>query len=324
MAMRPKMIDVVLRSTRAETADIRSFVLEREDGKALPPFTAGAHVDVEPVPGLIRQYSLLGNPNETQFYRIAVKREARSRGGSIAMHSALINGTRLQISAPKNNFALSPTSGRRLLLAGGIGVTPLLSMAHALHDEGADFELHYFIRTSDDLAFQNIFANVEWTKRTLFHFGVIPPALTDLLGIILATRQQDDQIYMCGPSGFMDLISDVALAKNWPSAQIFSEHFSSSPSVLSADGDSFVVRLLSSNQEFVVPSERTIVDVLRDNGIEVVTNCEQGVCGTCVTRCVEGEPDHHDMYLTDDERNIQHLFAPCVSRATSKLLVLDL
>lgn len=317
-------MEVVVRNIRAETPDIRSFVLERPDRGPLPPFQAGAHVDVEPVPGLVRQYSLVGNPADRSRYLIGVKKEPQSRGGSSAMHSTVCEGSKLRISQPKNNFALKQTSGRRLLLAGGIGVTPLLSMAQVLHDEKAPFELHYLTRTNNDLAFQRFLSHVAWEKHVFYHFGLVPPALTDFLHTLLKGPGDDDQIYMCGPMPFMDAIRETALAENWSEGQIFFEHFSAAPKALPSDGDSFVIRLQKSERELVVPADKSIIEILHEEGIEVMTSCEQGICGTCVTRCLEGDPDHRDMYLTDEEREEERLFTPCVSRANSKLLVIDL
>lgn len=319
-------IEVVVREIRVESPDVRSFVLDHPEGAALPAYSAGAHIEVEPVPGLVRQYSLLGDPAEAGPYRIGVKREPQSRGGSVAMHSALRVGSRLRIGLPRNNFALMPPSsgGRRLLLAGGIGVTPLLSMAAALYREGADFDLHYFVRTGADLAFQGVISDSGWGDRTFFHLGLEPRELAEFLPVLLEGPGPGDQIYMCGPPGFMDLVREVAEPAGWPAERIFCEHFIGPPTTLPVEGDSFVVRLASSDRDYVVPADKSIVDVLRDAGVEVITNCEQGICGTCVTRCLEGEPDHRDLYLTDEEHEGEHLFAPCVSRAKSRLLVLDL
>lgn len=316
--------DVIVRDIRNETPDIRSFVLERPDGGLLPPFEAGAHVDVEPLPGLVRQYSLVGSPSDRTCYLIGVKKEPQSRGGSSAMHSVVKVGSTITISKPKNNFALKATAGRRILLAGGIGVTPLLSMAQALHEERHGFELHYFTRTNGDMAFETLLSAAPWRSRVMFHFGVVPPVLNEFLQTLLAGSAVEDQIYMCGPAPFMDVVRDVALSTGWSEDRIFFEHFSAAPPELPLEGDSFFLRLKSNDREFLVPPDKTIVEVLREAGLEVTTSCEQGICGTCVTRCLEGEPDHRDMFLTDEEREDERLFTPCVSRALSKLLVLDM
>ncbi|MDF2371537.1 MAG: PDR/VanB family oxidoreductase [Rhizobiaceae bacterium] len=324
MAGPQEQIEVIVRHIAVETQDIRSFVLERADRNLLPAFRPGAHIDVEPVPGLIRQYSLVGSPADRTQYMIGVKKEPRSRGGSSAMHGALQEGSLLKISPPKNNFALDDTCGRCLLLAGGIGVTPLLSMAQSLALRGEKFELHYFVRTSADLAFSMLLSAPQMKPHVFFHFGLVPPALNDFLQILLREAACDDQIYMCGPTAFMESIRVAAADEDWSQDRIFHEHFSAAPSPLPLEGDSFVLRLLASDLELVVPPDRSIVEVMRDAGIEIATNCEQGICGTCVARMVEGDPDHRDMYLTDEEHDNEQLFAPCVSRAKSRLLVLDL
>lgn len=317
-------IEVVVKSVRTETPEINSFVLALPDGGDLPAFEPGAHIDVEPVPGLVRQYSLAGDPGCRAHYLLGVKKEPFSRGGSSAMHGAIHEGSVLKISPPKNHFTLQPSAGRRLLLGGGIGITPLLSMAAALHRQGAEFQLHYFIRSNNDLAFRALFAEAGWTGRVVYHFGLVPPVLTDLLGDLLTAPGDQDHIYMCGPSPFMDTIRDVAQRAGWQDDHILCEHFSATPPQLSPEGDAFALRLASDGRELLVPSDKTIIEVLRENGVQIETSCEQGICGTCVTRCLEGDPDHRDLYLTDEERETERLFTPCVSRAKSKYLVLDI
>lgn len=316
-------LSLLVRRVRDETPDIRSFVLESPSGEPLPEYKPGAHVDVEPVPGMIRQYSLAGDATDRNRYLLGVKRDVASRGGSSAMHSLIREGATLRISQPKNNFTLTDTEGRRLLLAGGIGITPLLSMAAALHGQDAPFELHYFIRSNDDLAFKSLLAEAPWAAKVSIHLGLVPPALNDFLDVLLDRPNPNDQIYMCGPGPFMDVICDTAVTAGWNSASVFYELFSAAPPEVPLDGADFIVRLNSTGEEFVVSPEQSIVDVLRDGGHEIETSCEQGICGTCVTRCLEGDPDHHDMYLSDQEHDEERLFTPCVSRAKTKYLVID-
>lgn len=199
MTASSRNIEVVVKAIKAETPEIKSFVLALPDGGDLPAFAPGAHVDVEPVPGLVRQYSLAGDPGCRSHYLLGVKKEPFSRGGSSAMHGAIHEGSTLKISAPKNHFTLHPTTGRRLLLGGGIGITPLLSMAAALEREGAEFNLHYFIRTNNDLAFRALFADAGWSRRVTYHMGLVPPVLNELFADLLAAPAPQDHIYMCGP-----------------------------------------------------------------------------------------------------------------------------
>lgn len=316
-------LEVVVRHVRSETSEVRSFVLEPKADESLPPFEAGAHLDVFPVPGVTRQYSLVNDPSDGRRYVIGVKREQNGRGGSSAMHTALQEGSTIRVSRPKNNFGLRQNAGRSILLAGGIGVTPLLSMSQALSARGADFYLHYFARTNGELPFRRLIAESAWSKRVAYHFGLVPPLLNEVLEEILRGPGPDDVIYLCGPSPFMDVVKSSAEALDWSPESIVLEHFSAEPPKLSPGADEFVVRLAKRGMEFVVPSDKTIIDVLREAGVEVKTSCEQGVCGTCVTPVLEGEPEHNDLYLSDEEHE-SGLMTPCVSRSRSKLLVLDI
>ncbi|HEU5096023.1 MAG TPA: PDR/VanB family oxidoreductase [Reyranella sp.] len=317
-------LDVLVRQIRAETSEIRSFVLEAHPGQSLPPFEAGAHIDVFPMPGFCRQYSLVNDPADRSRYVLGVKREQNGRGGSSAMHSQLSEGSHLRISGPRNNFSLHGNRGRSLLLAGGIGVTPLLSMAQALAARGADFQLHYFARSNQELAFRDLITESSWTDRVFYHFGLVPPLLNDVLDEILHAPGADDRVYLCGPNPFMDVVRSGAETAGWPAKSVVLEHFSAEPPKLVPGEGEFVVRLAKRGIELVVPSDKPIIQVLREAGIEIKTSCEQGVCGTCLTTVLEGEPEHNDLYLSDEERESGQLMTPCVSRAKSKFLVLDI
>ena len=316
-------IDVVVRKIDQETSLIRSFVLEPKPGQTLPEFEPGAHIDVFLVPGVIRNYSLVNDPSDRSRYVLGVKREINGRGGSITMHQ-LKDGDTLTISHPKSNFALRKASGRNFLLAGGIGVTPLLSMAQALSRQGKGFEFHYFTSSREERAFCNLINGADWARNVAYHYGVVSPALDDLLEEILGPWTEDDTVYLCGPETFMDAICQVADKLGWPNATVVLERFSATPVELGPDSAEFVLRLAKQDIDLIVPPEKTIVEVLQDAGIDIPTNCEQGICGTCLTSVREGEPEHHDMYLTDEEHASGKIMTPCVSRSKSKLLVLDL
>ncbi len=317
-------LEVIVRQIRSETSEVRSFVLELASGEPLPQFKAGAHVDVFPIPGLSRQYSLVNDAADCSQYVLGVKREPNSRGGSSAMHGNLQEGSRLRISRPKNNFALRENKGRNILLAGGIGVTPLLSMSQALFRRDADFHLHYFVRSNSEMAFRDLITGSEWSSRVNHHFGLVPPLLNDVLEEILRAPNTDDLVYLCGPGPFMDVVRSCATSAGWTKDQIVLEHFSAEPPKLEAGADEFVVRLARRGVELIVPSDKSIIEVLREAGIEVQTSCEQGVCGTCVTPVLEGELLHNDLYLSDDEHEEGRLMTLCVSRCKSKLLILDI
>lgn len=324
MEGQPDGLDVFVSRVHAETSEVRRFELEPVDGAELPRFDAGAHIDVFPLPGYCRQYSLLNDPNETGRYVIGVKRETNGRGGSSAMHSQLREGSRVRIGGPRNSFRLQDNTGRNILLAGGIGVTPLLSMCHALASSGGSFNLHYFVRSNQEVAFTDIINSADWAHNVYHHFGLVPPLLNEVLDEILGTPTPDDRIYLCGPTPFMDVVRSVAGARGWPDDHVILEHFSAERPKLVPGADEFVVRLARSGVELVVPSDKPIIDVLREAGINIKTSCEQGVCGTCVTSVLEGEPEHHDLYLSHEEQERGDVMTPCVSRARSRFLVLDI
>jgi vanillate O-demethylase ferredoxin subunit len=305
-----------------EAIDVRSFELRSAGPEALPPFTAGAHIDVHLAPGLIRQYSLWNSPAERDVYRIAVKRELQSRGGSSAMHDTIRAGDTLQISAPRNNFGIVRGDGPVLLLAGGIGITPLLSMAHALRDAGRPYALHYFTRSPAHAAFYDRLSGPDFHGMSHRHHENDPDQLRKLLSTLLRERAQDAELYVCGPRPFMDLVQSVAAA-NWPTNAVHREYFGADPT-LTADGREFRLRLARSGRSTVVGAGQSIITSLAALGVEVPTSCEQGVCGTCLTAVLEGVPDHRDDYLTDDEKKVGNVMCLCVSRALSDELVLDI
>jgi vanillate O-demethylase ferredoxin subunit len=311
----------VVKKTR-EADDIVSFELARADGAPLPAFSAGSHIDVQVPGGPIRQYSLCNASTEQHRYRIAVLRDAASRGGSVAMHDAVHEGDEIHISEPRNHFPLQH-AGHSLLFAGGIGVTPLLCMAERLAQIGADFMLHYCTRSAERTAFREYIGASRFSSRVQFHFDAGPPAQKMDLDTIIAAPAPDTQIYVCGPGGFIDHVVGTAKARGWPSQQIHLEYFSGAVQDTSGDG-SFEVRIASTGKSYAVAPDKTIIEVLKENGIEILTSCEQGVCGTCITRVLEGEPDHRDLYFTDEEHAKNDQFTPCCSRAKSPTLVLDL
>ncbi|WP_417586955.1 PDR/VanB family oxidoreductase [Pararhodobacter oceanensis] len=315
--------DVRIRKIRAETSEIRSFELEAVNGQLLPPFQAGAHISVTPFPGVTRHYSLVNDPADRSRYLIGVKRELSGRGGSSAMHTQLQEGGTVRIGTPRNNFALRPEGeGRRLLLAGGIGVTPLLSMAQMLASEGQEFELHYFARSNAEVAFRDLILESDWSHRVAYHYGLGPPLLTEVLQDILSGGGHS--VYLCGPNPFMDVVRHCAETTGWSDDKIILEHFSAEVPVLTPGEGEFVVRLAKSGIELVIPSDRTIIEVMREAGVEIKTSCEQGVCGTCISEVVEGEVEHHDLFLSPEEQDSGRLIMPCVSRCTSRLLVLNI
>ena len=315
-------LSVRISRKQEEALDIASFELVAADGAALPSFTPGAHIDVH-VAGLIRQYSLCNSPEDCGRYLIAVKKEAESRGGSRAMHEDLNEGDLVTIGAPRNNFRLELSAGHTMLLAGGIGVTPMLSMANHLLATGASFELHYFPRSIAHTAFHGLLSSPEFAGKVYFHYALEPERLRASLHKLLWQRPEGGQLYLCGPRPFMDLV-EASAAAGWPPETVHLEYFSADPESLAGRSDAFRVRLARSGGDYAVPAGKSIVQALAEQGVTVATACEQGVCGTCLTGVLEGVPDHRDAYLDDDEKRANDKMLPCVSRAKTPVLVLDL
>jgi len=309
-------------SRRIEEAEgVCSFELVHEDGGALPVFSAGAHIDVHVAPGLIRQYSLSNDPAEQHRYRIAVLREPASRGGSAGMHERVKAGDTLRVSVPRNHFPLSDAP-QSLLLAGGIGVTPILSMARALHAQDKPFQMHYCGRSLSRMAFLEEISGAGFARHVALHADDVPEQKFDAKRV-LAEQAEDTHLYVCGPSGFMDHVLETARREGWREDRLHREYFAGAATALATDG-SFEVRVASTGLTCHVPAGKTVIEVLLAHGLEVPTSCEAGVCGTCLTRVLEGIPDHRDTFLTDRERAANDQFTPCCSRALSPVLVLDL
>lgn len=311
----------VVRKTR-EALDIAGFELAALDGAPLPPFSAGAHIDVHVCDGLVRQYSLCNDPRETHRYLIGVLRDPYSRGGSAAMHGGIHEGDVLRISAPKNHFPLVPAA-RSLLFAGGIGVTPILCMAERLAHAGADFAMHYCSREPARTAFHERILASPFAGQVQFHFDTGAASQKLDLRALIAVPDPDTHLYVCGPGGFIEHVLNTAKGLGWGSAQIHFEYFAAKAQDSSADA-AFEVTIASSGKTFAVPADRSVVAVLADNGIDVPTSCGEGVCGTCITRVLDGVPVHRDAYFTDEEKARNDQFTPCCSRSLSKRLVLDL
>lgn len=318
----PAMLDVVVTARSHEALDIYSYVLTAADGGSLPAFTAGAHVDVHLPGGLIRQYSLCNAPGERNRYQIGVLKDAASRGGSQCMHERIDVGERLRISEPRNHFPLVPEARRSLLFAGGIGITPLLCMAEHLAANGGDFELHYCARSERHAAFLERLGGSVFKGRVVVHFDEMADTHLDAARV-LAAPNSGTHLYVCGPGGFMQHILDTAAAQGWAPGQLHREYFAAAPVGPQATGH-FSVKLASSGQVFDIGPDETVVQVLERHGVDIPVSCEQGVCGTCLTRVLEGEVDHRDLFLTEEEQAANDQFTPCCSRAKSPLLVLDL
>jgi vanillate O-demethylase ferredoxin subunit len=307
-----------------EAADVHGFELADPEGRELPPFTAGAHVDIEIAPGLVRQYSLCNDPRRRDCYQIAVLRETSGRGGSSALIERIEAGDTLKVSEPRNHFGLEPSARRTLLIAGGIGITPILCMAERLAHAGAPFELHYAARSQASAAFIERIGSSAFADRARLYFSEGPKAARLDLDALLADPVPGAHLYVCGPARLIEAALAAAKAKGWPSSRVHREFFAPPEGEDHGPAEAFEVGIASSGQVIAVPADRTATQALAEHGIEVATSCEQGVCGTCVTRVLEGVPDHRDFYLTADEQAANDQMTLCCSRARTRRLVLDL
>jgi vanillate O-demethylase ferredoxin subunit len=321
--MNPASIDVRVERKMQEALDICTFELVDTSGRALPAFSAGSHIDVQLPNGITRQYSLCNDPQESHRYLIGVLKDPATRGGSKAMHELVNVGDTLTISAPRNHFPLAHEAQHSLLLAGGIGVTPILCMAERLAIAGASFEMHYATRSRERTAFYERIGKSAFAPKVQFHFDDGDAAQKLDLAALLAPPKSGTHLYVCGPKGFMDAVLATARANGWPAAQIHYEYFGAEATAKADDG-SFEVRLASSGKVVTVAKDQSVTQALAKAGVEILTSCEQGVCGTCITRVLEGEPDHRDLYFTPEEQARNDQFTPCCSRSKSPLLVLDL
>jgi vanillate O-demethylase ferredoxin subunit len=310
-----------------EVADgIRMFELAPLDGTPLPHYTPGAHIDVHLPAGLVRQYSLCGRPQQGDAYVIAVQNDAASRGGSRAMHALQVGDT-LRIEGPRNHFPLAHDARHSVLLAGGIGITPLLSMAERLAQTQASFELHYCVRNRERAAFLDRLDALHLRGRCTLYTDDAPADARMDFARVVRDPPPGSHLYVCGPSGFMDHALDAAKQAGWVDSHLHREYFSA-PTADTRDNTptahAFTVRLARSGKVVRVSERETVVQALAAHGVGIETSCEQGVCGTCLTRVLAGDPEHRDLYLTDDERARNDQFLPCCSRSRSDELVLDL
>ena len=312
---------LVVCQVRLEAVGINSYELRDPRGCELPPFTAGSHIDVYLHGGLVRQYSLCNPPSERHHYVIAVLKDEAGRGGSRRLHETLHIPDLVKVSIPRNNFELAPGGKRHILIAGGIGITPLKAMAHELDEAGIDFELHYCAKTPKDAAFREEIACLNKGHRVSYHFDGVDPSERLDVTKLLSRYTAGTHVYFCGPSGFM--AACAAASAHWPSGTVHSEHFKAleQPNRPAGDGET-CVEIKSSGQRIEIAPDQSVADALNDAGIEIPTSCLSGLCGTCKIPYLSGEVDHQDVILSDEER--AHYFAACVSRPKSGVVVLDI
>lgn len=322
--MQHATLDVKVLRKRVEAEGIASFELASPDGARLPSFSAGAHIDVFLPNGMVRQYSLCNAAGQDDIYQIAVLRDQNSRGGSVCIHDVVQEGQFLKISEPRNHFPLANGASHSVLIAGGIGVTPILSMAGRLSHAGASFEFHYCTRNRERTAFLTRIEKSLYAQRVQVHFDDGPEDQRfDANSVLRASLAPDAHLYVCGPGGFLDFVLGRAREAGWSGSHLHREYFTAAPVDNSQAGE-FEVEIASTGKVIRILPEQSVVEVLAEHGVEIPVSCEQGVCGTCLTRVLSGEPDHRDMFMTDEEHVRNDQFTPCCSRSKSARLVLDL
>ncbi len=310
-----------VQAIRWQAQGICSYELVDPEGHALEPFEAGAHVDLHLPGGILRSYSLAGDPKDTSHWLLGVLLEPKSRGGSSAMHNKVRVGDLLEVGVARNAFPMASEAKHSILIAGGIGITPLKSMAHALNDAGASFELHYCARSTSHVAFMKELQEVVPQGHLHLHFdGGEPGKGLDIAGL-LKFAEPDTHVYYCGPAGFMSACA--AASAHLPKDAVHCEHFKAPETKpLDLPDGAFEVHLVKSGEVIQVGPDQTIVRAIELTGRRVSTSCLSGLCGACKVDYVAGEVDHRDFILNDEEKT--HCLTVCVSRAKGKTLSLNL
>ena len=294
------------------------LTLARPDGDPVTPWTPGAHLGLLLGPGLERQYSLCGDPGDTSAYQVAVLRVDGGRGGSRYVHDELVEGTAVRARGPRNNFALADAPAYRFI-AGGIGITPIVHMLAEAERRGAEWRLVYGGRTRSSMAFADVLAE-RWPTRV----QLCPEDETGLLDLdaLLTPPSPHTAVHCCGPAPLLDAVEQRCAS--WPQGALHTERFT--PRVPEDEGPdgSFVVELARSGRQLSVPAGRSVLECVEEAGIDVLSSCREGTCGTCETGVLGGVPDHRDSLLTPDERAAADVMFVCVSRCRGDRLVLDL
>lgn len=318
----PPVFQVVVTKRQDLSADVVRFELQSPDGAPLPPFTAGAHVDVVIAPEYQRQYSLAGDPADRTRYVLGVQRERAGRGGSLLMHRVFREGRKIHISPPRNHFPLDEDAPFSVLMGGGIGITPLLTMAHRLHALDHDFALHYSAASRESCGFAAEIEAAPWAAQAQMHFSR-DSGRADL-GALIPPWREGMKLYTCGGERYMEAVFDAARAAGWPDTALAREYFST-PELPDYVNHPFVLELLRSGRRLEVPAERSATDVLAEAGIPVATKCSDGICGVCATgHAGNAEIEHRDFVLSAEERARKVVLCCSRPREAGGVLQVDL
>jgi tetrachlorobenzoquinone reductase len=316
--MSSALLSVRVQSMRFEAQGVLSVELCLADGADLPVFEAGSHIDLHLSNGLVRSYSLLNSPQERHRYVVGVLNDRNSRGGSRYVHEQLRVGTMLSISVPRNNFPVDENAAHSVLVAGGIGITPISCMLHHLRGQGKSAELLYCARSRAEAAFADELLQQPGVSS---HFDADHGAPPDLRAF-LATRPRDAHFYCCGPTPMLNAFEAICAELGLPNVHI--ERFAAAEHVEAVQSDAYVAELARSKKTVTVPAGKSLLDALLDAGLAVDHSCREGVCGACETKVLEGEPEHRDGVLSKNEKASNKTMMVCVSGCKGHRLVLDL
>ena len=314
------LYDVVVKKRHVQGQNVAVLEFESANTQVLPKIEAGSHIDVHLPNGMVRQYSICQDPRHEGVFRLGILKDPESRGGSESAFNDLQDGMHIQVSEPKNLFPLVKAA-HSVLIGGGIGITPLITMAYQLLADGASFELHYCGSSPERAAFVEELQQGELAPFTVFHFKSQGASHREFFESAVKDLNPASHFYTCGPVGFMDWVINLAHSQNFPDAQIHKEYFNVE---VETSGNEFEVVAERSGKTIKVAAEETILQALAREGINIEMSCEQGVCGTCMCDVIEGEPDHRDVYFTDEEKASNEQILVCCSRAKSARLVLDI
>ncbi|MGA7809956.1 PDR/VanB family oxidoreductase [Bradyrhizobium sp.] len=313
---------LVVANKAIEAHNMVSFELIDPDGAELPAFSAGSHIDVTIQDGIVRQYSLCNSRSDRHRYRIGVWKDPNGRGGSRALHETVNVGDTMQVGPPRNRFRVPRNTRRVLLLARGIGVTPMLSIADDLKSQSIPFELHYVFALMSPDAFRGTIDGSNFAADTKYYLEDSRQNQLLDAAAVLAGQPEDTDLFICGADWWLDPIVKTATEKGFSEQRIHVERFTAKLGAAALD-KVFDVKIASTGAVFKIPGDKTIAGFLEENGLKIPTSCEQGLCGTCKVKVLEGEVDHRDKRLSPQQRT-EGFFLACVSRAKGDMLLLDL
>lgn len=315
----PPVFPVRLSRRRDLSDDVMLLEFQRENGEPMPAWEAGAHIDVVVAPEYQRQYSLTGDPAERSRYTLGIQREAQGRGGSLFVHQVFKEGRTVFISEPRNHFPLDETAALSILMAGGVGVTPMIAMAHRLHAIGKEFVLHFSARDRARSGFAEYLQTTPWADNVFLHFSA-ESGRADLDALVPSYRR-GLRLYTCGGVGYMDAVFAMAANKGWPE-DAYQREFFAAPDAADYENHAFQVRLRRSGRTLTIPEDRSVAEVLQESGVSISLKCSDGICGVCATVYTAGEVEHRDVVLSAEERARKMIV--CCSRAKSPGGVIEL